>query len=288
MGKDELVTIQAVGKNKLTFIIRKGAIDGVVQGKQSLFSSDQFSLVAHPIETTREHSIWKISDSRGTVPFERGDIVTYTNTIYNLSMEIPVLRYDAEYKNRMKNEWYKAHSFLKKFIVRASASFALHETITDVSPERDILRSGMHYEGFYVFDLHEAANFALGLRYDREISNHEIPSFGANNNRFFTMGELLFHIDPLSKYLVGRPRTIYMGIGTGLGISQSQISTSKSSGYAILFPLVRMGYQKVINKDYAFLFEGVSEHIRTKEKFSSFSTQASSILNVKLAVGLKF
>ena len=288
IGKDELVTIQAVSENKKTFIIRKGAIDGVVAGRQSLFSSDKFTLVASPIETTREHSHWKLADPRGIVPFEKGDIVAYTNAIYNLSMEIPVLKHDAEYRSRLKREWNKAHSFLGKYIFRAAASFALNETITDVSPEKNIQRSGMHYEGFYVFDFHEAANFALGLRYDREISDHEIPSFGAETNHYFALGEFLFHVDLLSRYFVGQPRTIYMGIGGGLGISQSRISTTDATGYGVLFPTVRMGYQKLLNKDYALLFEGIVEHIRTNEKLSGLQNQASSILNVKFAIGLKF
>ena len=288
MGEDLVVIIQAVSKDKKTFIVRKGAIDGVVKGRQSLFSNDQFTLVAYPVETTRDHSLWSIADQRAVVPFEKGDIVTYTNTISNLFLEIPSLRYDAEYKRQVREAWMKAQGLLGKIILRASASLALQEVVTDISPDREIRRVGMHYEGLYVFDFHDAANFAFGLRYDQEISYHESPAFKSTTNRFFALGEFIFHVDLLSQYLTDRPRTIYMGLGGGLGTSRHQISPVQVEGYALLFPTVRLGYQKVVNEDFTFLLEGVLEHIRTVENFSNMRQQESGVLNAKLSFGLKF
>ena len=80
----------------------------------------------------------------------------------------------------------------------------------------------------------------------------------------------------------------YFGLGGGLGMDRHQISLTNVEGYSILFPTIRLGFQKSIGESYSFLIEGVTEHVRKRDSFSQFNVQDSSILNVKLAVGLKF
>ena len=185
MSKEELVIIQAVSEDKKTFIVKKGAVDGVIKEMRSLFSNDKFALVARPIETIRDQSVWMALDQGATIPFRKGDVVSYTNSVDSLILEIPILRYDQKVQEEKEKDRITVQSFAGKFIFRMATSFAISEIISHVNPLQKIQRSGIHSTGLYVLDVHDAVNFAFGLRYDREISTHNAPSFQAKEERFF-------------------------------------------------------------------------------------------------------
>src|SRR5690606_38636873 len=96
LAKEELLIIQSVSDSRKTFVIRKGKAEGILVNQESLFTSEKFSLAARVVEVNRDYSLWRLSDPRATVPFQKGETVNYTNTIENLYTEIPMLRYDPK------------------------------------------------------------------------------------------------------------------------------------------------------------------------------------------------
>ena len=284
-AREQLIVIQAVSRDKKSFIIRKGATDGVVTGRESLFTNEGTSIAAKPIEITREHSLWTISDPRGIVAFEQGDIISFSNGVHNIHDSIPRLKFDPDYRRRLQEEAIRNRQNMA--IARTNFSFSLQETITDTSVQRESLRTGVQYEGLYGFPVSTITDLALGLRFDREVSSQISPTLRVLNTRLFVIGELLFNVNALSLYLKEVPEEIYAGIGGGFGLSQNDIDTVSSKGNAIAFPVVKVGYRKAFNRRYDLLIEGSTEYVRTKERFPNAREQETSVLNVKLALGLR-
>ena len=96
---EEVLIIQAVSADKKSFMVRKGEIDGVIRGQESIFTTQEFSVAARPVEVTREHSLWAVSDPRARVPFQIGEVVHYTNEVNNIYSDIPAVRFDSMFKN---------------------------------------------------------------------------------------------------------------------------------------------------------------------------------------------
>ena len=127
---EQVVIIQAVSADKKSFMVRKGQIDGVVEGQESVFSTDRFSVAARPVEITREHSLWVVSDAKSGVPFQIGQVVHYTNEINNIYSEISALRFDEMFQDVILDSRNKP---LENIILRTGLGLTVRETVTDVS-----------------------------------------------------------------------------------------------------------------------------------------------------------
>ena len=284
-AREQLIVIQAVSQDKKSFIIRKGEIDGVVTGRESLFTNEQVSIAAKPVEVTREHSLWTLSDSRGSLAFERGEIVSFTNGIQNIYDTIPRIKFDPDFRRRLQEIAIRNRQ--NTLIARTNFSYSLQETITDTSVKRESQRTGTQFEGLYGFPVNTITDLALGLRFDREVSSQINPVMDVLNTRIFLIGEVLFNVNALSLYLEDMPEELYAGFGGGVGISENRIGDVISKGNAIVFPVVKLGYKKMLGRKYALIVEGSTEYVRTKERFPNALEQETGVLNVKLALGLR-
>lgn len=285
LAKEELMIIQSVSNSKKTFVVRKGKAEGVLINQESLFTSDKFSLSARVIEVTRDYSLWQLSDTRATVPFQKGETVNYTNTIENLYTEIPLLRYDPKELAKEAREKNKiAELRPEKWLLRGNLSYTLAESVTDIAGDLESSRSGVNLEAQYLWSLTPKMSIGAGLRYDQENTSITDPNLDIPTTRVFVTGDYIYHFD-----YIGESRDhIYMAIGIGLGQSSTDVDGTISSGVATLLPSVRIGYQLALSSGVSMIVESVAEAISANESFEDGTSQRTNLVNAKLAIGLKF
>ncbi len=284
-AKEELLIIQSVSNTQKTFVIRKGKAEGVLVNQESLFTSEKFSLSARVIEVTRDYSLWQISDTRATVPFQKGETVNYTNTIENLYTEIPLLRFDPKELAKEAREKNKiAELRPENWLLRGNLSYTLAESVTDTSGNLDSSRSGINLEAQKLWSLTPKMSIGAGLRYDQENTSIADPNVDIPTTRVFITGDYIYHFD-----YIGETRDhIYMALGIGLGQSSTDVDGTVSSGLATLLPSVRLGYQMALSSGISMVVETVAEAISANESFEDGTTQKTNLVNAKLAIGLKF
>ncbi len=73
----EEVIIQAVSDSQKTFVTRNGKKQGIIGGHQATFITDNVAVVAKAQTVTREYTVWKLETPHASVPFIKGQIVTY-------------------------------------------------------------------------------------------------------------------------------------------------------------------------------------------------------------------
>lgn len=284
-AKEELLIIQSVSNSQRTFVIRKGKSEGILVHQESLFTSEKFSLSARAIEVTRDYSLWRISDIRATVPFQKGETVNYTNTIENLYTEIPLLRYDPKELAKEARERNKIDQLRpEKWLLRGNLSYTLSESITDTAATLESSRSGINIEVQRLWSFHPKMTAGFGLRYDQENTSLTEPNIDIPTTRIFGVADFVYHFDQ-----IGESRDhLYMGLGIGLGTSSTQVDETTSSGFATLLPSARLGYQMALSNGISMVVESVVESISASESFEDGQEQKTNLVNAKLAIGIKF
>ena len=288
MATEELVVVQTVSKTGKTFVIRKGRKDGVNLGQESLFTTNAVSLSAKVKESTRDYSLWEVTDKKLEVPFEKDQIVNFTNTVENIYAEIPMLRHDPKLKSQEAFERDKKGFQGKirpyKWIFRGSLSYTLSQTITQTDANLESSRSGVHLEGQYILPLHERIDTSFGLRIDQENTSQTEANLDIPSRRIMAVGEVTFNWEQFE----GTLDYMYLGVGAGIGTSQTEVNQNVSTGSATLLPVVRLGYHHTMSQNYALIVEGVAESISANEQFDSGIDQKTNNVNLKLSAGFKF
>jgi hypothetical protein len=277
LSNDELVIVQSVSSTQKTFVIRRGAEDGVVVGQESLFSTEKISLRMKALEVSRFFSLWALSEPRASIPFIKNDFITYTNNLDRISIEVSTL---------VDNEKEYSEIILRDdfWIFRTAISFTFFESISSTEANNDSSRGGYQFEIFRPKQLYNQIEWAWGLRYDTESvilkdTNLEIPS-----NRILGMVEFIYNFPVFKR----TNDNIYASLGGGIGSSSTTINGETSSGYAIVTPVVRIGYNKAYSSNLVFLLEGTGEAISTTEVFASGEEQTTNLVNIKFTFGVKF
>ncbi len=273
---DKLVIIQTVSTSKKTFVIRKGFLDGIAIGQESLFTIRSSGVVATATEVNRTMSIWEVNDKRGGVAFEKGEYVTFTNSIENLILELPRLEKFAE-----KGLQFKSKSF---WIARGNLSYALSDTVSSTEAETSSTRSGYQLEVLYVLNFDRSWEFGLGIRRDSEVQKVSEPVLDVPSTRLLGVGELTFKFnedDSTKNYF-------YVGAGLGYGLSSTTVDEAVSTGTAFVLPTLRFGFSKYISNSKWVLLEGAVESIGITESFADGIEQTTTVLNSKFSIGVKF
>lgn len=273
---DKLLVIQAVSTSKKTFVIRKGFVDGIAIGQESLFTIRNAGVVATATEVNRSMSIWEVNDKRGGVAFDKGEYVTFTNSIENLILELPRLEKYAE-----KGLQFKSRSY---WIARGNLSYALSDTVSSTEAEVSSTRSGYQIEALYVLNFDRRWELGLGIRRDTEIQKISEPVLDVPTTRLMGIGELTYKFnedDSTKNYF-------YIGAGFGYGISSTTIDETVSTGSAFVLPVLRFGFSKFISNSKWVLLEAAIESIGVTESFADGIEQTTTVLNSKFSVGIKF
>jgi hypothetical protein len=274
-AQEELVMIQAVSASYKSFAIRKGATDGVVIGQESLFTNKNVSFAATAKAVNRYFSVWEVVDKRGTIPFDKGDFVSFNSTLEQVFAQIPKLRQDTrDLAFRPFSSW----------VARGSYTATLSEAVSEASTEQAAGRSGFNAEMLFARRFHRYWEFMVGGRIDRETAQLSEPALDIPTQRTMLAGELLYHFPALKN----SDDNVYVGIGMAWGRSQTTIDETVSVGSALVLPAAKIGYQYALSDGKKLLFEGVLEAISSEESFEDTTAQSTSVVNSKFSIGLRF
>lgn len=272
---DELLLIQAVSSTGKTFVIRKGAEEGVATGQESLFSTKNSSFTAVAIETNRFFSLWRLKDNRGAVPFEKNDYVTYTNNIESVYTELPKLQLAPKEELVFKQSY--------NYILRGNFSLAMSETVSNIDNEKTTDRVGYQLEMLYGIRFAVHWETAFGFRFDRENATLQAPALDVPTNRYMLAAELVYHFENFKR----SDNNAYLGIGFAYGPSNTTIEDAVSTGTTAVLPIVKLGYINRISPNYALVFEASIESLSQKEAFLDTNDQTTNIVNSKFSIGVR-
>jgi len=273
---DELVIVQAVSKSGKSFVVRKGAAEGVAIGQESLFTTKDASFTAKVIEVNRFFSLWNLKDDRGAVPFNKGEYVTFTNNIENIWTEIPKLQFapKEELVFKQSTQW----------IARLGYGLAMSESVSDTDENKTASRASFQFEGLFANRVAVHWEWAIGMRFDRDNATLNEPSLEVPTNRYMLTAELNYHFANFAR----SDDSMYLGAAVAYGLSNTTIDESISTGTSLVLPIIKLGYIKRVSASYALVFEGSVEAIAQSESFEDTEKQTTNIVNSKLSIGVRF
>lgn len=273
---DELILIQAVSDSGKSFVVRKGAEDGISVGQQSLFSTKNTSFTAVVIEVNRFFSLWRLKDDRGAVPFGKGNYVTYTNNIENVWTEIPKLMTAPKEELVFRESYY--------WTLRGNYSLAVSESVSDTDDEKTTDRIGYQIEALYSNRFTVNWEWGVGIRLDRENTTIQDPALDIPSNRYMLTAELLYHFPNFYQ----TDDNAYLGFAFAYGLSNTTIDESVSTGTTLVLPIVKLGYINEVSPNYSLVFELAFEALAQSESFIDEDEQTTNIINSKASIGVRF
>lgn len=284
-SKEELVFIQTVSTGKKSFVIRRGIQEGVSIGQKSLFTNDDFSLVARAIEVTREHSLWQITNKDILVPFKKGDVLSYSKQIKDIYHEIPLLLFKPNEKSleRRMQKLRRAGNWS----IKASMSRSLLQSVSGVDAQKqESQREGTQFEINKIFQIFSIPRFEMNIggRFDYEILQQSSPSITITSKRYFLKMGATYHLRPYNS----KKSNFYLGVDVGGGLSNTSVLNKSLTGTALLLPAIKIGHLKQFSNNKSFLAEIIIENIYMEEKSESNLEQSTSVTNAKISLGLRF
>lgn len=283
-GREELVVISAVSSSRQTFVIQKGALDGISVGLESLFSTQNASLLARAIEVTSKHSLWILKERRAVFPFAKDEIITFNKDQSNIWNELPDIELRVARASQRQKELQEIYGGGSQFHVRGNLSSTFYESTTDTDSVRTPERTGTTFEILYQKRMFERLEFGAGFRYDSENAIITDPDLTIPSQRLMGIFEVTYHFSDFD----GKPNNFYTAAAVGIGRSQTEIDSTVSTGMATLLPSVRIGYIMRRNQGWDFTFDTVVEALSATESFIDTKEQTTNLVNAKFAVGVRF
>ena len=276
---EKLIVVQATSTTQKSFVLRLGRGENIIPGVRALFSTEKISIVGECLEASREYSLWKPWEPLANIPFKKGQIITYNNNLDSVWNKIPELKETLEEKRT-------ALLFIPPpyWILRYSVARTMQESTTETDAEATPERRSQQMEVIYNKHLYRKLDWGFGGRYDQETAILKSPNLIIPTNRYFLIGEITFNFDKISKTM----NNMYAAVGTGFGYSNTKVDSAVSTGYSLLFPVVRLGFLTNLHNNWSLLTEFVGEAIGSTEKFSGGDVQKTNIINAKFALGLRF
>lgn len=270
----ELMTIQAVSSSKQTFITRNGKRHGVNIGMTGTFTADDVSILAKAIQVTGNFTQWEIINRNTTLPFEKGNIVTY----YPATEYIWALSPEAERKKFIRSEIIKPR---RAWLFKGALTRGLNESVSDASATIT-RRGGFLGEVYFEQGFMNNLSYDLGLRYEREVVSYTGASYITKRSLF--IADINYYFDFLREYLAGR---FFVGVGAGYGLSNTETVGLKQSGPAALLPAIKLGMSLPFNDKWEFITDASFESLSTREEQEDGNHQTTTQTNFKFGFGLK-
>lgn len=272
---EELVVIRAVSSTKKSFVLPLGTQHGVSLGQESLFTTENLSVIATAKEVTRNESLWELNDKDAMVPFRIDQFVSFSNNLESLLHEIPLIKYkEKEVVYLGKNTWF----------FRLGYYGTLNETVSSVNANQILSSSGLGLDGMYLMDISKKINVGVGLRYDTDNSQNSDPPLAVPTNRLLVQGEIQYKFDPFK----GTTNYFYGTLDLGLGMASSNVSGISSSGLGLLLPGIRFGINFSLSSKNSLVTELALENLLSLQTFDDGTQQDTSELDLKLSLGFKF
>ncbi len=278
-ANEEVVLIQAISTSGRTFVIRRGFADGIARKQESLFTTKNASFVAIAKIVNRHFSVWEIKENKGSVPFKKGELVIYSNSVQNIWTQISKHRLKTYLKTKKelvfkpKNRW----------ILRGHYSYALSESISETDNDRYLGRVGFQVSAFFARRFSPSWEYAVGIRIDRENSTLENPALDVPSQRIMAAAEFTYHFG-----FHRSKSNFYIGGGLAYGQSSTTVDEATSTGRALVLPIAKIGYINKISPSYSLMLEGTFESIAATEAFIDSESQSTHILNSKFGIGIRF
>jgi hypothetical protein len=275
LSEDRLVIVQSVSRSGQTFAIRRGAIDGIAPGQESLFTNKSMSFKAKSIEANRHYSVWKVSDPRISVPFDKGEMITFTNSLENMWSYLPTLFKNPEKKTFVQKQAWQLSS---------TYSYGLNETTSDVASDSTSSRAGLQFAAAYTKHFSATWEWQLGFRFDRDRSIIKETEINVISQRYLVTAGIIYYFDSAAY----KSTHFYAGLDVALGLSATTIDDATSTGNSYILPVAKVGFLNHVSVDYSLFIEAGFEAISQTEKFIDEESQKTNITNTKVTFGIKF
>ena len=282
-AKEELSVIQTVSKNRKSFVVAKGAKDGIIMGQEMIYANDNVSIVCRVQEISRDFSLWVPVDTKANVPFIKDEIVNLNSVVYgNVALNIvgaPYLVNDISVAKKF--EHFRIEN---NYSIKFGLNRGLSQSSASVSEDKNSSRTGYMFEGYYHYRFMPEFEMAAGFRYDGEVYRIHKPELDIPTKRMILMGSLTYHFtqNPENK------NNYYLTLAAGIGKSKTTINQIEASGQVRILPEVKLGYLVPFKRKTAMVTELSVESISTTEKFSTGENQTTNIINMKASIGLRF
>ncbi len=277
---DKVVIIKAISTTKKSFLIRLGFNDGIAHDQSALFSNKFNTIEARAIEVSSGSSLWEVRDDRSVAPFDKNDIVVFTNNLERKPFEVPEL---SRLETRVAQMEAKKGGDVDSFAVRGSFSRAMSESTTETSNEGNPLRQGYQFELMYLRQFAKRWEYSIGVRYDSEVTTLESPALDIPTTRLLGTFDLVYHFNSD----LTRPH-YYGSVGIGYGRSTTDIDGVQSSGSAVVLPIARLGRTFDWVDSMIFFGEVAFESISMVEKLEDAQEQTTTIVSGKFSLGIRF
>ena len=272
---EELVVIRAVSSAKKSFVLPLGTQHGISLGQESLFTTDNLSVIGTSKEVTRNESLWELNDKDAMVPFRINQFVSFSNNLESLLHDIPLIKFkekDVVYMG--KNAWF----------FRLGYYGSLSQTVSSVSANQALSITGLALDGMYLINSTKKINVGIGLRFDSSDSQYSDPQLAVPSSRLLVEGEVQYKFDPFR----GTNNFFYGTLDLGIGKVNSDVSGVSSSGMGVLLPGIRFGIDFSLSTKSSLVIETALENLLSFQTFSDGTEQDTSELDLKLSVGFKF
>jgi hypothetical protein len=270
----ELIMIQAVSESRRSFVTRNGKRAGNIIGVSATFTAEDISILARAINVTGNFTQWELINKEATLPFEKGAIVTF----YPATEYLWALAPESERKKYIKSQ---IPQLRRSWVFKGAITRRLSESVSD-APAAESERGGFLGEVFYESDLIQGLAYDVGLRYEREVVNYPAATF--LTRRSMLIADLIYYTDHLKDYIKGR---IYLSLGAGYGLSNTQTVGLSQSGVVGLLPVIKLGVSLPFNETWEFLSDGAFESLQTREEQKGGKIQTTTQTNFKLSMGLR-
>lgn len=282
--KEELIIIQTVSKDHHSFIVNKGAKEGLTKGVEIIYSNDNISILCKAIEVNRNYSLWAPLDPSVFVPFKKEDIISYNSHAYgNVALDV-VAESSKLTPEKDYEEIYKKFRKSNNYSVKGSLNRSLSQTSSDVSTSNNTARSGYTFSLEYNYRFMPELEMSFGGRLDNEVYRDNSASLDIPTNRVLALIVATYHLTNFSK----NENNFYLSLAAGLGRSSTVVENVTGTGVTTILPEVRLGYIMPFSKSMAMIFESSVESINSKENFNGSTDQVTNITNLKFTLGLRF
>lgn len=273
----EEVFIQTVSKENKTFVTRHGRDKGIIVGHQATFLAENVAIVAKAKIVTREFTLWELDNAYATVPFEKGQIVTYQDAKEYAWTLMPI-----ETQMKLKRIYLKDPQWSGTLF--GGYSRGLSESTSGVnSTAIATSRSGFVMETHADYDVTPTLELGAGLRFENEVITTSEVNLLAR--RYMVLANIKYLFPVITSFYNSQ---VYGGLSFGAGKSSTASADFSQSGTTTLLPSMRLGLKLPVTDDYWCLFEASVDNISSKETLpESGDTQTTNQSVGKFMVGLK-
>lgn len=283
-----LVVVQNVANDGLSFVIRKGRLDNIVKGQTSLFSSRNISFTARAISISSEYSQWFVNDNKVKVPFEKGQIITVNYSPERVWLEIPKIMGDKKYQEMLakeeaaiKERQYQRYDNRYEFFYAKYQG--LSESTTD-SSNNDGSRISDSFRFNYAIPINQMFQAIVGARYDKDLLTLLNPNVEQETRRMLGTASLKINFQNDWSYRF----SYFIQLSAGFGRSETIIQETARTGTAMILPSVSLGLEYKVSTTQSLIFKVNFDAIQANEAYADGFEQSTDLTMLGLSVGYAF